>query len=118
MSLNHESLGRMRGRVADDGKTVQYRGIKFAHIPGRWKDPVLFDGPLTSYGKEFDATKHGLSCPQHPGGFAFDLSLVGNVSLKQESAETSELECLNLIVTVPEGREAGDKLPVFVWWVS
>ncbi len=116
--LRHGSLGRVRGKVADDGKTVQYRGIKYAHIPGRWRDPVLFNGPLTSDEMEFDATRHGPSCPQHPGGFAFDVSLVGNVSLKLESAEISELECLNLIVTVPEGIKPDDKLPVFVWWVD
>ncbi|KAK0105613.1 hypothetical protein ONS95_004143 [Cadophora gregata] len=117
MALNHPSLGKMRGRVSDDGQTVQYRGIKYARIPGRWQDPVLLDGPLnrSGDGKEFDASKHGPSCPQHPGGHAFDLSLVGEVELENENTETDEFECLNLVVTVPKGVKDEDKLPVFVW---
>ncbi|KAH6705400.1 Alpha/Beta hydrolase protein [Leptodontidium sp. MPI-SDFR-AT-0119] len=117
MALNHKTLGRMRGRVSDNGKTVQYRGIKYADIPGRWQDPVLLDGPLRvdEDGREYDATRHGPSCPQHAGGHAFDLSLVGDVSLGNEYTETSEFECLNLVVTVPKGVKPGDGLPVFVW---
>ncbi|KAH7311862.1 Alpha/Beta hydrolase protein [Rhexocercosporidium sp. MPI-PUGE-AT-0058] len=115
MALNHPSLGRMRGQVSDDWKTIQYRGIQYADIPGRWQDPVLLHGPLNEDKTEFDATRHGASCPQHPGGHAFDLSLVGNVSLENEYTETSEFECLNLVVTVPKGVKTGDGLPVFVW---
>ncbi len=117
MALNHETLGRMRGKQSQDGRTIQYRGIKYAEIPGRWQEPVMFSQNLSSSRSDFDATKHGPSCPQHPGSFAFDLSLVGNVTLAQESAEQSEFECLNLTVTVPAGTRVGDKLPVFVWYV-
>ncbi|KAH7390379.1 Alpha/Beta hydrolase protein [Cadophora sp. MPI-SDFR-AT-0126] len=117
MALNHPSLGRMRGQVSSDGKTVQYRGIKYAQIPGRWQDPVLLSGlaDVSEDEKEFDASRHGPSCPQHPGGHAFDLSLVGNVTLENENTAMNEFECLNLIVTVPKGVNAEDKLPVFVW---
>ena len=117
MALNHPTLGRMRGKVSDDGKTVQYRGLKYARIPGRWQDPVLLNEPTSGNedGNELDATRHGPSCPQHPGGQAFDLSLVGNVALENENAETDELECLNLVVTVPKGVNAEDGLAVFVW---
>ncbi|KUJ09450.1 alpha/beta-hydrolase [Mollisia scopiformis] len=115
MSLDHEILGRLRGSESKDGKTIQYRGIKYADIPGRWKEPVMLSQRLNPQGSEYDATKYGPSCPQHPGGFAFDLSLVGNVTLALESNEQSEFECLNLVVTVPAGTKKGDKLPVFVW---
>jgi len=114
--LNHGTLGRMRGLLSEDGKTVQFRGIKYASIPGRWRDPVLLSEKLVEGDGEFDATKHGPSCPQHPAGFAYDLSLVGNVALTRENEEQSELDCLNLIVVVPVeslGKEA--KLPVMVW---
>ncbi|KAF8860196.1 alpha/beta-hydrolase [Acephala macrosclerotiorum] len=115
MSLNHGVLGRMRGKESEDGRTIQYRGIKYADIPGRWQDPVLISQPVSFTGSELDATKFGPSSPQHPGGFAFDVSLVGNLTLTQESTEQSEFECLNLDVTVPAGKRAVDKLPVFVW---
>jgi len=119
MALNHPTLGQMRGRISDDGKTVQYRGLKYARLPGRWQDPVLLNEPSSGNedGKEFDATRHGPSCPQHPGGHAFDLSLVGNVALENENTETDELGCLNLVVTVPKGVDAEDGLPVFVWYI-
>ena len=117
-TLNHETLGRMRGLLSEDGRTVQFRGIKYASIPGRWRDPVLLSQKLIEGGGEFDATKHGPSCPQHPAGFAYDLSLVGNVALAKENDEQSEFECLNLIVVVPvESLRKTERLPVMVWYV-
>ena len=114
--LNHKTLGRMRGLLSEDGKTVQFRGIKYASIPGRWEDPVLANEKLVEGDGEFDATKHGPSCPQHPAGYAYDLSLVGDVALTRENEEQSEFECLNLIVVVPvESLGKAEKLPVMVW---
>lgn len=115
MSLSHEILGRMRGIEFKDGRTIQYRGIKYASIPGRWQDAVMLSTALSDSGTEFDATRHGPSCPQQPEGFAFDLGLIGNVTLALEETEQSEFECLNLVVTVPVGTKKEDKLPVFVW---
>jgi carboxylesterase type B len=51
-------LGRITGAVLDN--VVQYRGIPYARIPGRFKDPV---GPVNHLG-DFDATKWG--CVTHP----------------------------------------------------
>jgi carboxylesterase type B len=117
-TLNHPTLGRMRGLLSGDGKTVQFRGIKYASIPGRWQDPVLLSDKLVGRDEEFDATRHGPSCPQHPAGFAYDFSLVGNVALMRENEEQSELECLNLIVVVPvESLGEEEELPVMVWYV-
>ena len=114
--LNHKTLGRMRGLLSEDGKTVQFRGIKYASIPGRWEDPVLANEKLIEGDGEFDATKHGPSCPQHPAGYAYDLSLVGDVALTRVNEEQSEFECLNLIVVVPvESVGKAEKLPVMVW---
>jgi carboxylesterase type B len=116
-TLNHPTLGRMRGLLSEDGKTVQFRGIKYASIPGRWQDPILLSQKLVEEEGEFDATKHGPSCPQHPAGFAYDISLVGNVALTRESEELSEFECLNLIVVVPvENLGKEEELPVMVWY--
>jgi carboxylesterase type B len=116
-TLDHEILGQVRGVVSKDARTVQYRGIKFADIPGRWQDPVLLSGPLSVNEETFDATEYGPSCPQNPNGWVFDLSLIGYVSLEPENVEESELECLNLVVTVPAGLKKLDGLPVMVWYV-
>lgn len=115
MSLDHDVLGRMRGITSKDGKTIQYRGIKYANIPGRWQDAVISTCPLSQAGTEFDATKHGPSCPQHPGGFAFDISLIGDVQMTLEETKQDEFECLNLVVTVPARIEREERLPVLVW---
>ncbi len=115
-TLNHKTLGRMRGLLSEDGKTVGFRGIKYASIPGRWEDPVVANERLVEGDGEFNATKHGPSCPQHPAGYAYDLSLVGNVALTRENEEQSEFDCLNLIVVVPvESLGKVEKLPVMVW---
>ncbi len=107
----------MRGLLSEDGKTVQFRGIKYASIPGRWQDPILLSQKLAKDEGEFDARKHGPSCPQHPAGFAYDISLVGNVALTRESEDLSEFECLNLIVVVPvEDLGKEEELPVMVWY--
>jgi carboxylesterase type B len=116
-TLDHEILGQIRGIVSEDGRTLQYRGIKFADIPGRWQDPVLLSGPLSEKAEPFDATKFGPSCTQNPNGWPFDLSLIGNVSLEPEKVGQSEFDCLNLVVTVPTGIKKLEGLPVMVWYV-
>jgi carboxylesterase type B len=113
-SLSHHDLGRLKGLVSPNSQTTQYRNIKYATIPGRWQDPILFNQKHES---EFDATKFGPSCPQHPAGFPFDLSLVGKVNLERETEakEVDEFECLHLVVTIPKGVDVKKKLPVMVW---
>ena len=116
-TLDHEILGQIRGIVSEDGQTVQYRGIKFADVPGRWQDPVLLSGTLGEKAEPFDATEYGPSCTQNPNGWLFDLSLIGHVSLESKKVEQSELDCLNLVVTVPAGVKKLNGLPVMVWYV-
>jgi carboxylesterase type B len=115
-TLDHEILGQIRGLVSEDERIVQYRGIKFADIPGRWQDPILLSGPLNEKAEPFDATTYGPSCTQNPNGWLFDLSLIGHVSLEPKKVEQSELDCLNLVVTVPAGVKKLGGLPVMVWY--
>lgn len=58
-------------------------------------------------------------CPQKAGGLEFDLKLVGDVRLEHDTGGESELECLNLVVTVQQigGFDRGSGLPVMVWYV-
>ncbi|KAF2179719.1 alpha/beta-hydrolase [Zopfia rhizophila CBS 207.26] len=125
--FEHSTLGcKIGGKVNE--KTIQYRNLKYASIPGRWCDSILLDS-LPSQNGMYDATRFGPSCPQKRGSQAWDLTLVGNEVLacvegQGDSEVMDELECLNLNVTVPketsgEGkRRTGGKgggLPVFVW---
>ncbi|KAH8676544.1 Alpha/Beta hydrolase protein [Tricladium varicosporioides] len=112
-SLKHSELGTLLGQPSETGKSTQYRGIKFAIVPSRWSDPILNTQPLSS-DTPYDATKYGPSCPQHPAGFSYDLSLVGDVVLEKKEVETDEFDCLNLVITVP-GSIQWKGLPVMVW---
>jgi carboxylesterase type B len=115
-SIDHPILHRLRGIVLENNEIVQYRGIKYAAIPGRWRDPVLLSQSLSD--SEFDATHFGPSCSQALGAQGMDASLVGNVNLAHTPEPQSEFECLNLTVTVPASSERGGKgLPVVVWYV-
>ena len=108
----HASLGQLRGVVHAKYPTVQFRGIPYAHIARRWSDPVVSD--FTTQTDTFDATKHGPICPQKDGGLQFDFGLYGDVTLPCSSLESSELDCLNAIVTLPKLPQPTDKLPVVV----
>jgi carboxylesterase type B len=107
--------------------TVQFRNLKYASIPGRWKSSIPSDVIHPSAEGLFDATVFGPSCPHKRGAQAWDLTLIGNVPLplgeghKARTEDMNEFECLHVNVTVPKlaltrKRDGGGKeLPVFVW---
>jgi len=115
--IDHPTLGCIRGLPSKSQKTVQFRNIKFAEIPGRWQDPILFSKRLSD--DVFDATRFGPCCPQNAAGLNYDLGLVGNVKLEHDEILQSEFECLNLVITVPRIEKLIDSraLPVMVWYV-
>jgi len=122
--LQHSTLGPIRGRRFKENNTTQFRGLKYASIPGRWQDPILLEKyPESRHTEEINGCRFGPSCPQHLGGWKFDLSLIGDVKLEKlgDKAEgvddVNELECCNLIVTIPDSCEkiGEGSLPVFVW---
>ncbi|KAH9958040.1 carboxylesterase [Russula dissimulans] len=90
----------------------QYRGVKYATIPARFRQSKLF----TSYRSSTDATRHGPICPQPKGKtveeqlFAFSGAEPSAQNLKQ-----IESECLNLNITCPGGLTRESRLPVMVW---
>ncbi|CAG8983898.1 hypothetical protein HYALB_00005538 [Hymenoscyphus albidus] len=127
MVLHHPTLGPLIGRHIPSTQTTQYRNLKFATIPFRFSDPILFSPPLPPPTEPYDATNFGPSCPQHPSCFKYDLSIVGNSPELEEERERriseegagveDELECANLIVVVPEELqiEKEELFPVMVW---
>ncbi|KAH7076477.1 Carboxylesterase [Paraphoma chrysanthemicola] len=109
--------------------SVQFRNLKYASIPTRFHDSVPNDKLKLGPDGTFDATHFGPSCPQKRGAQAFDLGLVGDVTLNSEDGqvngeegEMDEFECLHVNVTVPKiildkkpTGDGNDLLPVFVW---
>jgi carboxylesterase type B len=128
--LDHPELGPLKGYTASSKKTTQYRNIKYASIPSRFKDPVLVSyPPISPEHAPLNCTNFGPSCPQHPAGFTYDVNLIGEVPEMEKEmdrrkndscenclSESDELECLNSIITIPEG-DFEELLPVMVWYV-
>ncbi|KIK70247.1 hypothetical protein GYMLUDRAFT_34733 [Collybiopsis luxurians FD-317 M1] len=91
----------------------QYRGIKYASVPARFRRSTVF----SSYPPVVDASRYGPICPQVKNMNSFEETLFGlnyedvpNQSLKQ-----NEFECLNLNITCPGGLTPQAHLPVMVW---
>ena len=103
--------------------TIQYRNLKYATIPARFKDSVLNEVLQVGVDGVFDATRFGPSSPQKWGGQKLDLASLGSTRIAlpyedgQGKTETmNEFDCLNLNVTVPDTTLKNTKLlPVFVW---
>jgi hypothetical protein len=55
-TLNHPELGNIIGFARDDD-VVQFRGIPFASIPGRFRQSIVRGGQLPS--QPFDARQAG-----------------------------------------------------------
>ncbi|KAF1840542.1 para-nitrobenzyl esterase [Cucurbitaria berberidis CBS 394.84] len=122
--LVHPSLKcALRGKPS--ASAVQFRNLKYASIPARYKDSIPFESLEVDSSGVFDATYFGPSCPQLRGAQAWDLTLVGVITLPCEQGQgktenMDEFECLNLTVTVPTSptaskRKGRNELPVFVW---
>ena len=122
--LDHPSLRcSLRGKAS--ASTVQFRNLKYASVPARYKDSIPYDSLVGEFDRVFDATQFGPSCPQLRAAQAWDLTLVGEVTLPCEQGQgkteqMDEFECLNLNVTVPKSSLASKRkgrpgLPVFVW---
>ncbi|KAF9030128.1 alpha/beta-hydrolase [Hymenopellis radicata] len=76
------------GALQTDVPIHQYRGIKYASVPARFRQSHLF----SVYAPTTDASKYGC------------------VALKQ-----NEFECLNLNITAPAGLSSHARVPVMVW---
>jgi carboxylesterase type B len=113
----------LRGKASPT--SVQFRNIKYASVPARFRDSLPHGALKVGSDGVFDATKFGPSCPHKRGGQAWDLGLYGDVTLpcemgQGETEEMDEFECLHVNVTIPkpgpgERESSGKSLPVFVW---
>ncbi|RAR10733.1 alpha/beta-hydrolase [Stemphylium lycopersici] len=110
-TFNHAQLGPMTGVIAPDN-VVQFRAIKYATIPARFKASILAE---TLSGKE-DFTQHGYACPQT---FNKDVGGGGPFPGEASPPPSDELNCLILQVNVPllclQSNPPPSKLPVLVY---
>ncbi|OJA17738.1 hypothetical protein AZE42_08824 [Rhizopogon vesiculosus] len=90
----------------------QFRGIKYASIPARFRQSKL----VTSYPSSVDATRHGPICPQ-PDQKSLEEELIGlaESDIPRQVFKQDEFECLNLNITCPAGHYCESQLPVMVW---
>ncbi|KAI0252944.1 alpha/beta-hydrolase [Lactifluus subvellereus] len=90
----------------------QYRGVKYATIPARFRRSKLF----TSYRSSTDATRYGPICPQ-PKGKTVEEELIAfsGAEASVQNLKQIESECLNLNITCPGGLTRESRIPVMVW---
>ena len=117
-------------RISSSENAVwQFRGVKFADIPGRFRQSTLYESfetqtKATRYGyvppasrKLHRSPKPSPKCPQPPQPARLEDSLIGvPTSIASHEPDVfSEFDCLNLNITTPAGANPGDKFPVIVY---
>ncbi|KAG2146296.1 Alpha/Beta hydrolase protein [Suillus clintonianus] len=115
--LHHTVLGTTFRGIDHPISTVdvpihQFRGIKYASVPARFRQSKL----VTSYPSSVDATRHGPICPQ-PDRQSLEEELIGlaDSDIPRQVFKRDEFECLNLNITCPAGHHRQSQLPVMVW---
>jgi len=110
-SVNVPDYGVVNGIISPaipDGSVVEFRGVPYGKIPGRFQRSILHDRLLSAH----DGSKYGPMCPsiriETLLGDAV-LELVGPAPNQIQD----EFECLNLNIAAPKVVSA--KLPVLVW---
>lgn len=112
-TISHTSLGEIRGKVGDG--VVQYLGLKYATLKNRFAEPEVVTaatGP-SSQGP-IDATTLGPSAVSNPQGIDFEFAFIQQ-TLPHPPLPQSDIDCLNLNITVPANTAPDAKLPVFVF---
>ncbi|KAI1612776.1 esterase/lipase [Exophiala viscosa] len=110
-TLKHPEIGEIKGKVGDG--VHQFLGVQYATIENRFAESKV----KSSYSSPVDATSHGPSSYYPPTALDNEFSFIQH-TLPKPVEKHSELECLNLNVTVPKlsGSDvASQKLPVFIW---
>jgi hypothetical protein len=111
-----------------DTRIHQFRGIKYASVPARFRQSK----PFTSYGPVTDASRHGSVssgayqheltdarrpiCPQQNyKSLEEDMFELSPDASPTQSFKQSEFECLNLNITCPAGLNHDSRVPVMIW---
>ncbi|KUJ07176.1 alpha/beta-hydrolase [Mollisia scopiformis] len=109
-TLNTEFKG-IRHSISSSGNQVwQFRGIKYANIPTRFRQSTLHE----AFSPVYDATSYGPTCPQPLFPTRMEEALIG-IPSPIDPSTFDEFECLNLNITVPANTKPNAGLPVMVY---
>lgn len=108
-SIDVPNLGKITGLKFKETGVVQYLGIPFATIPGRFRKSQLLDKWQDD---ELDATKLGPYCIQPPRDF-YPIPVYERNHLSMPSQD--EFELLNLNISLPPNMNPNEKYPVMVF---
>ncbi|KAK6222286.1 hypothetical protein LQW54_000986 [Pestalotiopsis sp. IQ-011] len=111
-TLTHPQIGDIAG-VHHDGVT-QFRGVKYATLKDRFSPAEL----IQYDGTGLDAAKFGPQVISPPNGLDMEFSFIQHALPKPEFPGASDVDGLNLVVTVPSSGGAQTKherLPVLVF---
>ncbi|CAI7573943.1 unnamed protein product [Penicillium viridicatum] len=108
-TLKTTFLGEIHGKT-ENGVT-QYLGIKYANLKNRLADAELIEQNLEA---TIDATNDGPTAVSLPTGCEIELNVIQH-SLPKKQLIQSDLDCLNLNITLPSGTTPSSKLPVFLF---
>lgn len=111
--LDTKFIGITHPLSTQKSPVVQYRGIKYATVPARFRQSKLF----TSYSTTTDATRYGPICPQvkYKKSFEEDLFGLDDADIPKQMLKQNEFECLNLNITCPAEATRTSRLPVMLW---
>ncbi|GIC87941.1 putative carboxylesterase [Aspergillus udagawae] len=108
-TLQTRFLGEVRGKSHDG--VSQFLGIQYATLKDRFADAELIE---QREGSILDASKDGPTALSPSFGCDFELGHIQHILPKKELPQ-SDLNCLNLNITVPAGTTEISKLPVFLF---
>ncbi|KAF8551769.1 alpha/beta-hydrolase [Imleria badia] len=115
--LHHSSLNTVFHGVehtisSPDAPIHQFRGIKYAIVPARFRQSMLY----ASYPPIVDATKFGPICPQ-PIQKSLEEELIGlpDTDIPRQVLLQDEFDCLNLNITTPAHQSSFSRCPVMIW---
>jgi len=112
MSFIHPSIGKVAGKEA--GESTQFLGIKYGSLKDRFSEakPIEYDG------SGLNATKYGPQVETRPNGVNIELGFIQKTLPTPDFPGLSDIEGLNLNITVPAKAQAisGDeRFPVLVF---
>ncbi|KAH4057476.1 hypothetical protein HBI24_137270 [Parastagonospora nodorum] len=113
-TLKHGSLGELKGNIKDG--VAEFLGLKYATLKDRFASAELLDryGPGPT-----DATKYGPPPVSPVGSIHREFGFIQHTLPLPEVPEHSDLEGLNLNITVPVSQDgklkSSTKLPVYVF---
>lgn len=129
-TLNTTFHGVDHSLTTPDIPIHQFRGIKYAIVPARFRQSIL----CSSYPPVVDATKFGCACPFHspilsrlllplspicpqPNQKSLEEELAGipDTDLPRQVLVQDEFDCLNLNITTPAHQSSVSQLPVMLW---